>query len=434
MLEDELQVLAAACARPKTRRVVIGFALIAALLTANRADAQVSIPARECLADIQAVPAACPLAGIAIELPDLADTNPALNDLLTDQPDTAAGLVFQQAAGLSQSLNSLMGGISHNMAAQALDLGLADVKGAGPTGGALVNGPLIASTPGSELSMFTVSGVTKLSHDGYKSSSSIPGGNGRTPEFEEVDYGLTLGVRWDASNHFDLSKNTVTFGFIANYTHTEIDLGTNDALAKYFDKTGSADVDSWSVGSYGLVTDGRKYGLLTLTTTFGAPKTENAVLDSTAEYDTTGVAASALSGVLIPVGAATTLDLRGGFNFVSASAGDYADSVGLNYSDAELEEISGTVSARLFSVIKLEQGSFRPFIQSGLSQRLHYRNEVTVEGVKFSFDDADTTVFARAGIDFEIDRSMQAYVAVRGDANEAMEAIAAQVGLTFKLD
>jgi outer membrane autotransporter protein len=84
--------------------------------------------------------------------------------------------------------------------------------------------------------------------------------------------------------------------------------------------------------------------------------------------------------------------------------------------------------------MKTESGSFRPFIQGGLSQRFHYSNEVDVEGVTFDFEDDDTTVFARAGVDFDIDRSLQAYVSVRGDANESLEAIAAQVGLTFKLD
>jgi outer membrane autotransporter protein len=314
-----------------------------------------------------------------------------------------------------------------------LDLGLADVKGSGPGGGALVNAPLIAGTPGQELSMFAVSGVTRLSHEGYRSSSSLPGGNGMTPEFDETDVGLTLGVRWDASRHFDLDKGNLTFGVIANYTHTDIDLGTNDVLSEFFDRTGSVDVDSWSLGTYGLITDGRKYGLLTVTGTFGAPQTENYVFGSTADYDTAGVAVSAMSGVLVPMGA-TTLDLRGGFNFIHASADDYTDSAGLRFSDAELEEISGTVSARLFRLVKLEDGSFRPFIQSGLTQRLHYSNEVDVEGVTFSFDDADTTVFARAGVDFDIDSFLQAYVAVRGDASESMEAIAAQVGLTFKLD
>ncbi len=136
---------------------------------------------------------------------------------------------------------------------------------------------------------------------------------------------------------------------------------------------------------------------------------------------------------MIPVGRAT-LDLRGGFTFISASGDDYTDSAGVHYSDAKLEETSGELSARLFQVVRLESGTLRPFIQGGVSQRLYYSNEVDVEGTTFSFEDADTTAFARAGIDFDVDRSLQAYVAVRGDVNKSLEAITAQVGLTFKID
>jgi hypothetical protein len=73
-------------------------------------------------------------------------------------------------------------------------------------------------------------------------------------------------------------------------------------------------------------------------------------------------------------------------------------------------------------------------VQGGLTHRLHYENELKIEAETFAFDDADTSVFARAGIDFDVDQSTQAYVAVRGDASEDFEAIAAQVGVTFKLD
>jgi outer membrane autotransporter protein len=258
-------------------------------------------------------------------------------------------------------------------------------------------------------------------------------GNGTTPAFDETDYGLTVGFRWDASRHFDLAPDTLTVGVIGNYTHSDIDVGTNAALAPFFDKTGSVDVDSWSAGAFGLVTDGRRYGLVTVTATMGTPETENFVLGSRGEFDTLGFTASAMSGVLIPVGS-STLDLRGGLTVITASGDDYTDSAGVRFSDAELEEFSGQVSARLFRVVRTEDGSFRPFIQGGLSQRFHYSNDVDVDGVKFSFEDADTSVFARAGVDFDINRSMQAYVSVRGDASESMEAIAAQVGLTFKLD
>jgi hypothetical protein len=420
-------------ARVVARRVQLyGLAALAAASVAGASPA--AAQSRECSQQVGLerseglLPVIC-LPGTSI---DLSEIPPAVGEVIKGNPEAGVGLLLQQAAGLTQALSGAVAGISGQVAGLALDLGLADVKGGGP-GGGLVTAPLTAGAPGQELSLFAVSGVTKLSHDGYQVSASLPGGSGRTPEFDETDVGLTIGLRWDASQHFGLGRDSLTFGVIANYTHTDIDLGTNDVLSQFFDKTGSADIDSWSVGAFSLLTDGRKYGLLTVTGTFGTPSTQNFVLGSTADYDTAGVAVSAMSGLLIPMGE-TILDLRGGFTFIRAGADDYADSAGVRFTDAELEEISGTVSARLFRVVKLEDGAFRPFIQGGLTQRLHYRNEVEVEGVNFSFDDADTSVFARAGVDFNVDRFLQAYVAVRGDASESVEAVSAQVGLTFRLD
>jgi hypothetical protein len=383
----------------------------------------VRLPLPGCTGDI----ATC-LPGTVLNLAQLPS---GIIDLVQALPGEATGLLLQETAALSQVVSGLTGTIASNLTNVVLDLGLIDAVVGGPGGGGVVSSPLVVSAPASPLSMFMVSGVKSLSHDGFDTTSLL--GNGTTPAYDETDYGLTLGVRWDASSHFDLAPNSLTFGVIGNYTHTDLDFGTNAALAPFLDKSGQADVDSWSVGTFGLVTDGRKYGLLTLNATFGSPDTENFALASTAEYNTFGIAASAISGVLIPVGGAT-LDLRGGLTFISASGDDYTDSAGVHFRDAELEEISGELSARLFQVVRFESGTLRPFIQGGLSQRLHYSNEVEVEGVTFSFEDADTTVFARAGVDFEIDRSLQAYLAVRGDVNESLEAITGQVGLTFKID
>jgi hypothetical protein len=362
---------------------------------------------------------------------DLAALPAGVIDLVAALPDAATGLLLQQTAALSQVVSGLTGTIASNLTNVVLDLGLVDAAGGGSGGGGVVSSPFVASAPASQLSMFMVSGVKKLSHDGFSTTSLL--GSGATPAFDETDYGLTLGFRWDASRRFDFAPNTLTFGVIGNYTHTDLDFGTSAALAPFLDKTGSADIDSWSVGTFGLITDGRKYGLLTVNATVGSPETENFALASTAEYNTFGIAASAMSGVLVPVGSAT-LDLRGGFTFISASGDDFTDSVGVRFRDAELEEISGELSARLFQVMRLESGTLRPFIQGGLSQRLHYSNELEVEGIRFAFEDADTTAFARAGVDFDIDRSLQAYLAVRGDVSESIEAISAQVGLTLKLD
>ena len=334
--------------------------------------------------------------------------------------------VFQNLAQLGQTLVTvglLASSINQNIIAGALDADLEPDSGG--------QSPFVVTTAGSSTSLFMVSGYKKRSHDGFSIESSLDYADGKGPGFDEDNYGLTIGTRFDGSTVFGTTPGTVTLGLIGNYTHTDIEV---DAPAEFagLGNGGSADVDSWSVGGYGLVTDGKKYGILTVTGTFGSPETSSAVIPSAAEFDTYGVAASALVGTLIPVSTTTKFDLRGGVNLVHAQSDDYRDSLGTAFTDGELNEVSGTMSLRLFTVVQTSDYNMRPFVQGGLTHRFHYENELTIDGEEFSFDDADTTVFARAGVDFSIDRSTQAYLAVRGDASEDVESIAAQVGVTFK--
>ncbi len=356
------------------------------------------------------------------------DVPPALRKLIGEGGDDVLGLLYREVAAVSQVANtagSVASGLTQNIVSGVLDVAIDPAASNVP-------GPFGASSPGSASSMFMVSGYKHLSHDGYSVSSDFGPANGKGPKFDEDDYGLTLGTRFDGSDAFGAAKGSVTFGVVGNYTRTDIDIGGLPALPGS-GKSGSVGINSWSLGGYGVVTDGHRYGLVTVTGTLGSPETDNALIPASADYNTRGLAASAMAGVLVPMGGAK-LDLRGGFNYIHASSDDYTDSIGSRFTDAHMEEFSGTVSARLFSVVRVEDYSVRPFIQGGLNQRFHYDNEITVDNARFSFDDADTSVFGRAGIDFDVDKSIQAYLAVRGDASTDMTAIAAQVGVTFKLD
>jgi hypothetical protein len=351
-----------------------------------------------------------------------------LQGLLKEGGIEAVAAYYGQAAALAQVANnsgSVASGVSQDVASSVLDVALE------PEATATL-GPFGASSPGSASSMFMVSGYKHLAHDGYSVASSFGPASGKGPEFEEDNYGLTIGTRFDGSEVFGAQKGSVTFGVLANYTHTDIDVGAVAPDLPGNFKSGSVSIDSWSVGGYGMVTDGTRYGLVTVTGTFGSPETDNAI-GARADYGTFGFAASAMSGVLVPVGNAK-LDLRGGLNYIHASSDDYTDSIGSSYTDARMEEFSGSLSARLFGVMRVDEYNVRPFLQGGVNYRFHYENEITIDNAKFAFDDADTSVFGRAGIDFDVDKAVQAYLAVRGDASEDVTAIAAQVGVTFKLD
>ncbi len=293
--------------------------------------------------------------------------------------------------------------------------------------------PVMVTVSGFPSSPYMISGYKTLSHDGFSINSAILPNSVKTPGFDEENYGLTIGTRFDGSNIFDTAPGSVTLGVLGNYTHTEIDIDAPVGFPQ-FSKGGSAEINSWSVGGFGLVTDGRRYGLLSVTGTFGSPETSSNVVPASASFNNFGLATSAMAGVLVPVSGDTRLDLRGGLNYIYARSDDYVDSANIAYTDGHMEEFSGSVSARLFTMVRGTDYNLRPFVQGGLTQRFHYQNELTIGGTDFSFDDADTSAFARAGVDFEVGQSTQAYVAVRGDASEDYEAISAQVGLTFKLD
>lgn len=338
------------------------------------------------------------------------------------------GNVFRTVAVLGQTVSMagvLVSALNQNLISAALDGNLT------PDGGDAVS-PLTASVSGVAGSPFMVSGYKHREHDGFSVVSSAPLASGKTPGFDEKHYGLTIGTRFDGSALFDAPARSVTLGVLANYTHTEIDVDAPAALPG--SKGGSADVDSWSAGGYGLVTDGRRYGLFTVTGTYGSPETDNAVLPATAEFNNFGIATSAMTGILLSASQSTKLDLRGGLTYVHATSDDYTDSGGISFTDARMEEFSGSVSARLFGLIQAEGYNLRPFVQTGISHRFHYENELNVDGESFSFDDADSSVFARAGIDFNVDTSTQAYLAIRGDASEDFRSVEGQIGVTFKLD
>jgi len=281
---------------------------------------------------------------------------------------------------------------------------------------------------------FGISGVSHTSHDGFLATA---GGTriGRTPEFDSLDVGGTLGMRFDASKALGLPKDTLTLGAFGNYTNSEIDLESTPLLRELgFRHTGDASLDSGSAGGYALLTDGRFYGLGLASGQFGDASVRNALSDAHANFDTSGFASSLAGGVVLPAWSSSKVDLRAGLNYFDIRTDRHTDSAGLTFGEGQVEAFSGTLSVRLFNTLVYGRTVVRPFVQAGVDHRFDYNNDIRVEGVNFSFEEDPTTVFGRVGMDFEVDQSVQAYLSVRGDHNEDYDAIAGQVGLTFKLN
>jgi hypothetical protein len=292
----------------------------------------------------------------------------------------------------------------------------------------------VLRTVSPSVTSFGISGVSHTSHDGFVVESPHPG-TARTPEFDSLDAGITLGMRFDASKALNLPTDSLTVGLFGNYTNSDIDLGSNAVLRKFgFRNAGDASLNSGSGGGYTLLTNGRIYGLALASGEFGSASVDDAILNSHSGFDTTGFASSVIGGVVLPAGPATKFDFRAGLNYLAARADNHTDSAQIHFRDGKVDESSGTLSVRLFSTWNRGQTVMRPFVQGGVDYRFHYENEIEVENVKFSFDEGRTTLFGRVGMDFDIGHHAQAYVAFRADHNEDFDTVAGQVGLTVKLN
>jgi Autotransporter beta-domain len=281
---------------------------------------------------------------------------------------------------------------------------------------------------------FGISGVSHTSHDGFLVST---GGEveGRSPDFEALDAGITLGVRFDASRAANWPKDSLTIGIFGNYTNSDVDFHTNPVLRELGIKNaGDASLNSGSGGGYALATNGSIYGLALASGQFGSSSVNDTVLNSDGDFDTSGFSSSILGGIMLPAWSGTRLDLRGGLNYLTAKADSHTDSVGVSFGEGHVNEFSGTLSARLFSVWTYRQTVIRPFAQAGIDYRFHYENEIEVENVNFSFAEGRTTLFERLGVDFDVGRYAQAYLAIRGDHNKDFDTVAGQAGLTIKLN
>jgi len=281
---------------------------------------------------------------------------------------------------------------------------------------------------------FGISGVSHTSHDGFEVESPRTT-IGRTPGFESLDAGITLGVRIDASKAVNLPTDSLTLGLFGNYTNSDIDVDSNAVLREFgFKNAGDATLNSGSGGGYGLLTNGKIYGLALASGEFGKATVNDGIFHSHTDFDTSGFASALFGGVVLPAGPVAKLDFRGGLNYLTARAEDHTGFGEIRFSDGRIDQFSGTLSARLFAALNYGRTVVRPFVQGGVDYRFHYENEVDIEAVDFSFDEGRTTLFGRVGIDFDIGDRTQIYLAFRADHNDDFDTVAGQAGLTFKLN
>lgn len=295
----------------------------------------------------------------------------------------------------------------------------------------LTQSAAVLQTLSPTVTTFGISGVSHTSHNGFQIEGPI---GGRTLGFDSLDVGVTLGFRVDASKAISLPADTLTLGLFGNYTNSDIDVDSTEALRELgLTNAGDATLNNGSAGGYVLLTNGAVYGLGLASGEFGKANVDDGPFKSP-DFDTSGFASSLLGGAIVSLGPLTKLDFRGGLNFLTANAENHVGFGDLQFSDGEIDQFSGALSARLFATWNYGRTVVRPFVQGGVDYRFHYDNEVEIEAVKFSFDEGRTTVFGRAGIDFDMGNRSQLYFAVRADHNDDFDTVAGQAGLTIRLN
>ena len=276
------------------------------------------------------------------------------------------------------------------------------------------------------LSVFTLSGVSRERHDGFTITSPIGSFDGAG--FEIWTYGLTTGVRWDASDALGLQPSTLVFGGFGNISSSDLKVGGGSEPL-----IGEGAVRSYGLGGYSLFNSRPFYMLGIASHSWAHADLTSPTGEADVSPDSRGYIVSGSIGALLPAGGAF-LDLRVGTTFAKGHIDDYRDAAGIAFTDSDLSEASGSASAKLLFTEHLQGTTLKPFLQAGVTQRFDQSNEIVADGVPYSFHDADLSIFGRIGVDISHGEGLQSYISVRGDKSEDREGIAGQFGFTLKLD
>lgn len=377
------------------------------------------------------------LPGITIVLPDL----PAINGLGSG----VLGVVLDQVSSVSQTLSNTANQALLGPVQQILDNltgggdGAAASSSDGPSGSSAGGGASgMVALPLSNLWMWNAMTFGTSNHGGYQFRAGS-GDNvitGTTLEMRTNQRSEMPGLLWDASTLVGLRPGTLHFGVNGGVAESDLDVRANSALRSLgITQAGAGNLKSWSAGGFALLTTRAWYTGAAAGGSWGRAETENYVTGARSDYDGSSFTSALFAGTIIPVMSDDVrLDLRATLGYQRTVGEAHNDTVGITYSDHTVETFDGSLSARLFGVVRLPSFTLRPYVQAGVVHRFHYLNELQIQGIDFSFDDADTSVFFAGGLDFDINSRLQLSAGVRHDRSPDYDSLTGRFGLLWKLN
>jgi hypothetical protein len=304
-----------------------------------------------------------------------------------------------------------------------------------PSACAAVDASTLGPLATADISVWNALAVNRTDHDGYRINGENAASCGSTLAFQTMERTQLPGVLWDASSAFGFKKGTFHMGFSGGATESDTQVKATAALRDAgIAQAGSIRLRSWSISSFSLLTMDKWYAGSAFGSAWGRSESQNFVLGSDSDYDTSTFVAAGFVGTIIPLTETARFDVRGTLSYQRTVGEAHADSLGLAYSDHTIAAADAMLSARLFGVFRHDGMTIRPFIQAGITHHLSYNNHLEIDGVAFTMQEADTTIFTATGLDFELDRTLQFSVGVRHEQSRDAESVTGRFGLSLRLN
>lgn len=376
---------------------------------------------------------------LLVNLPGVSILAPALAQLSV-LGNGALGLVLNQVGQVDQLLAATIGANLLTPVDQVLN--------------AVTSGGPAAQSPWGASGTFAVSGsvaplgvpnawmwnsvtIGSSRHAGfhYQAGSGDGAAAGTAPSLRSVDKVNLPGVLWDASSSFGLRRGMLHVGVVGGVAESDVKIASNGYLRDAgIAQAGAAHLTSWSLGGFALVTTGSWYTAAALGGSWGRSEVDNLLLGATSDYRTSGFTSAWILGTIVPITSTIRFDLRGSLGYQHTVGESHVDTLGIGYGEHVVETVNGSLSGRVFGVLRQDSVTIRPYLQAGLAHRFHQHNALQVEGVGFTFDDADTSMFAATGIDLEVGESLQLTIGGRRDHSADFDSLSARFGVALRLN
>lgn len=343
------------------------------------------------------------------------------------------GDILNQATASTQMLANI--GSAEAMApVEQLLNGFAFGDAASPEGGC-GNAGTLTPLAGSNVWMWNASTIRSRDHDGYRVSGADGADCGSTLPLHTQETARLPGFMWDATSAFGLQTGKLHMGFSGGAAETDTQVKASAALRDAgISRAGSLQLKSWSAGAFSLLTMKHWYAGSAIGGAWGQAESQNFVVGSASDYDTTTYVAAGFLGTIVPVTETLRFDLRATLSYQRTIGDSHIDTLGLVYGDHTIQSADAALSGRLFGVFRHGDVVIRPFVQAGVTQHLSYDNQLTIDGVAYALHEADTSIFTASGVDFEIAKTVQFSVGVRHEASEDTESWAGRIGFSARFN